>query len=56
MPLAYVAWRAGTSERVVAPVRQRWESISGLLKGSTNTGSVFTSLHLKSPVHVVRLL
>jgi hypothetical protein len=38
MPLAYVAGRAGTTYRVVVPVRH-WESISGLLKGSTNTGS-----------------
>jgi hypothetical protein len=41
IPPAYVAWRAGTSNRIVAPARQGWESIPGLLKRFTNTGSVF---------------
>ncbi len=31
IPPAYVAWRAGTSNRVVVPARPCWESIPGLL-------------------------
>jgi hypothetical protein len=39
MPLAYVAGRAGTTYRVVVPVRQSGNRFLGLLTGSTNTGS-----------------
>ncbi len=39
IPPAHVAWRAGTINRVVAPARQA-EPVPGLLKRSTNTGSV----------------
>jgi hypothetical protein len=35
----YVAWRAGTSNRIVVP---GWESIPGLHKRFTNTGSCWT--------------
>jgi hypothetical protein len=38
-PPAFVAWWAGTSNMVVVPARQVWESIPGLLKMFTNTGS-----------------
>ncbi len=37
VPPAYAAWRAGTTNRVAVP---GWESIPGLLKRFTNTGSV----------------
>ncbi len=40
IPPAYAAWRAGTTNRVAVP---GWESISGLLKRFTNTGSVLLS-------------
>ncbi len=33
MPLAYVAWRAGTTYRVVVPVRQAGNRFLGSLKG-----------------------
>ncbi len=39
IPPAYVAWRAGTTNRVVLPVPPGWESIPGLLKRFTHTGS-----------------
>ncbi len=35
---AYVAWRAGTPNRVVVPARQAGNRFHGLLKRSTNTG------------------
>ncbi len=37
----YVAWRAGTTNRLsyVIPGPSGWESITGLLKRLTNTGS-----------------
>ncbi len=37
IPRAYVVWRADTSIRVLVPTR--WESIPGLLKRFTNSGS-----------------
>jgi hypothetical protein len=33
IPTAYVAWRAGTSNRVVVPARQAWNRFLGFLKG-----------------------
>jgi hypothetical protein len=33
MPLAYVAWRAGTTYTVVVPVRQAWNRFLGSFKG-----------------------
>ncbi len=36
---SYVAWRAGTTNRVVVRGPPGWKSIPGLLKRSTNTGS-----------------
>jgi hypothetical protein len=33
MPLAYVAWRAGTTYRIVVPVRQAENRFLGPLKG-----------------------
>ncbi len=39
IPPAYVAYRAGTTDRVVVPARQAGRSIPGLLKRCTNTGS-----------------
>jgi hypothetical protein len=33
MPLAYVAWRAGTTYRVVVPVRQAGNRFLGSFKG-----------------------
>jgi hypothetical protein len=33
MPLAYVAWRAGTTYRVVVPVRQAGNRFLSSLKG-----------------------
>ncbi len=33
IPLAYVAWRAGTTNRVVVPARQAWNRFRGSLKG-----------------------
>jgi hypothetical protein len=33
MPLAYVPWRAGTTYRVVVPVRQAGNRFLGFLKG-----------------------
>ncbi len=39
IPPAYVAWRAGTSNRVVVPARKAWNRIPGLLKRFKNTGS-----------------
>jgi hypothetical protein len=39
IPLAYVAWRAGTTNRVVVPARQSGNRFRGLLKRSTNKGS-----------------
>ncbi len=34
----YVAWRAGTTNRVGVPAHQAWESIPGLLKGTWQRG------------------
>jgi hypothetical protein len=39
IPLDYVAWRAGTTNRVVVPARQAGNRFRGSLKRSTNTGS-----------------
>ncbi len=40
IPPAYVAWRAGTTYRGCRTVPSGWDSIPGLLKRFTNTGSV----------------
>ncbi len=42
IPPIYVAWRTGTTNRVVVPTRQGIDS--GLLKRFTNTGAVFTCI------------
>ncbi len=39
IPPAYVAWRAGTTNRVFIMGPTDWELIPGLLKRFTNTGS-----------------
>jgi hypothetical protein len=39
IPPAYVAWRAGTTNRVFIMGPTGWELIRGLLKRFTNTGS-----------------
>ncbi len=39
MLLAYVAWRAGTTNRIVVPVLQAGNRFLGSLKGLKNTGS-----------------
>jgi hypothetical protein len=39
IPRAYVAWRAGTTNKVVVPARKSWNRFRGLLKRSINTGS-----------------
>jgi hypothetical protein len=39
IPPAYVAWRADTTNKVVVPARQGWESIPVLHKRFTNMGS-----------------
>ncbi len=45
---AYVAWRAGTKNRVVVPAA-RLESIPGLLNRSTNTGSGYMGRRNRFP-------
>jgi hypothetical protein len=40
IPQAYVAWRAGTSNRLVVPARQTGNRYLGSLKRFTNSGSV----------------
>jgi hypothetical protein len=47
IPPTYVAWRAGTTNRIGVPARQAWESIPGQLKRFTNTGSAVYS-HLSA--------
>jgi hypothetical protein len=42
IPPAYVAWRTGTTNRVVVPTRQGIDS--GLLKRFTSTGAVFACI------------
>ncbi len=54
IPPAYVAWRVGTTNRVVVPARQAGNRFFGLLKRFTNTGSV-GSLFL-SPFSIVKTL
>jgi hypothetical protein len=48
IPLAYVAWRAGTTKKGCRTGPPGWESIPGLLKRSTNTGSVWVYIWQKS--------
>ncbi len=39
IPTVYVAWRVGTTNRVVVPARQAGSRFLGSLKSSTNMGS-----------------
>ncbi len=57
IPPAYEAWRAGTPNRVVVPALG-WESVPGLLKRFTNTGSVqiLAALLQRSDVFLFRSL
>jgi hypothetical protein len=44
---AYVAWQAGATNRIACRTSPLgWESIPGILKRSTNTGSGSTPIHL----------
>jgi hypothetical protein len=56
IPPAYVAWRAGTSNRVVVPARPGWESIPGLLKRFTNSGSGYLGWRINSSESIPGLL
>jgi hypothetical protein len=49
MPLAYVAWRAGTTYRVVIPVRQAGNRFLGSLKGLQ-----IRALYLRTPSSLER--
>ncbi len=49
MPLAYVAWRAGTIYRVVVPVRQAENRFLGSLKGLQIRAQVFVSYLSEAP-------
>jgi hypothetical protein len=48
IPPAHVAWLADTSNRDVVTGPPGWESIPGLLKRFTNSGSVFCFAEKKS--------
>jgi hypothetical protein len=51
----YVAWRAGTTNRVVVPTHQGWDSIPGLLQRFTNTGSGKGQFHGSQQRHYLNL-